>query len=157
MKEKKNQTGVTIVSLVITVIVLMIVAGIGVKVGTDQITKTKDNTVVSELSMVQHAILEQYTKYKTTKNANYLVGNMVSGEELNSITSTLGVTLVTVPSSYLEKERAYYKLDKASLLEIGIKNTDDEYVVNYISGEVMNITKKATSEGNALYVRAKSF
>ncbi len=157
MKEKKNQTGVTIVSLVITVIVLMIVAGIGVKVGTDQITKTKDNTVVSELSMVQHAILEQYTKYKTTKNANYLVGNMVSGEELNSITSTLGVTLVTVPSSYSEKERAYYKLDKASLLEIGIKNTDDEYVVNYISGEVMNITKKATSEGNALYVRAKSF
>ena len=135
----------------------MIVAGIGVKVGTDQITKTKDNTVVSELSMVQHAILEQYTKYKTTKNANYLVGNMVSGEELNSITSTLGVTLVTVPSSYSEKERAYYKLDKASLLEIGIKNTDDEYVVNYISGEVMNITKKATSEGNALYVRAKSF
>lgn len=157
MKEKKNQKGVTIVSLVITVIVLMIVAGIGVKVGTDQITKTKDNTVVSELSMVQHAILEQYTKYKTTKNANYLVGNMVSGEELNSITSTLGVTLVTVPSSYSEKERAYYKLDKASLLEIGIKNTDDEYVVNYISGEVMNITKKATSEGNALYVRAKSF
>lgn len=157
MIRKKNQTGVTIVSLVITVIVLMIVAGIGVKVGTDQITKTKDNTVVSELSMVQHAILEQYTKYKTTKNANYLVGNMVSGEELNSITSTLGVTLVTVPSSYLEKERAYYKLDKASLLEIGIKNTDDEYVVNYISGEVMNITKKATSEGNALYVRAKSF
>lgn len=157
MIRKKNQTGVTIVSLVITVIVLMIVAGIGVKVGTDQITKTKDNTVVSELSMVQHAILEQYTKYKTTKNANYLVGNMVSGEELNSITSTLGVTLVTVPSSYSEKERAYYKLDKASLLEIGIKNTDDEYVVNYISGEVMNITKKATSEGNALYVRAKSF
>ena len=157
MKEKKNQTGVTIVSLVITVIVLMIVAGIGVKVGTDQITKTKDNTVVSELSMVQHAILEQYTKYKTTKNANYLVGNMVSGEELNSITNTLGVTLVTIPSSYSEKERAYYKLDKASLLEIGIKNTDDEYVVNYISGEVMNITKKATSEGNALYVRAKSF
>lgn len=157
MIRKKNQKGVTIVSLVITVIVLMIVAGIGVKVGTDQITKTKDNTVVSELSMVQHAILEQYTKYKTTKNANYLVGNMVSREELNSITSTLGVTLVTVPSSYLEKERAYYKLDKASLLEIGIKNTDDEYVVNYISGEVMNITKKATSEGNALYVRAKSF
>ena len=157
MKEKKNQTGVTIVSLVITVIVLMIVAGIGVKVGTDQRPKTMDNTVVSELSMVQHAILEQYTKYKTTKNANYLVGNMVSGEELNSITSTLGVTLVTVPSSYSEKERAYYKLDKASLLEIGIKNTDDEYVVNYISGEVMNITKKATSEGNALYVRAKSF
>lgn len=157
MIRKKNQKGVTIVSLVITVIVLMIVAGIGVKVGTDQITKTKDNTVVSELSMVQHAILEQYTKYKTTKNANYLVGNMVSGEELNSITNTLGVTLVTIPSSYSEKERAYYKLDKASLLEIGIKNTDDEYVVNYISGEVMNITKKATSEGNALYVRAKSF
>lgn len=157
MIRKKNQRGVTIVSLVITVIVLLIIAGIGVKVGTDQITKTKDGTLVSELNMVQHAILEQYTKYKTTKNANYLVGNNVISEELNSITSTLGVTLVTIPSSYSEKERAYYKLDKASLLEIGIRNTDDEYVVNYISGEVMNITKKTTSEGNALYVRARSF
>ncbi len=45
----------------------MIVAGIGIKVGTDQITKTKDATLTSELTMVQHAILEQYTKYKTTK------------------------------------------------------------------------------------------
>ena len=69
----------------------------------------------------------------------------------------LGITLVTIPSGYSEKERAYYKLDKASLLEIGIKNTDDEYVVNYISGEVMNITAKETTEGKALYVRAKSF
>lgn len=157
MIRKKNQRGVTIVSLAVTIFVLMIVAGIGVKVGTDQITKTKDGTLTSELNMVQHAILEQYTKYKTTKNANYLVGNNVTPEELNSITSTLGVTLVTIPSSYSEKERAYYKLDKASLLEIGIRNTDDEYVVNYISGEVMNITKKTTSKGEALYVRARSF
>lgn len=157
MKSKKNQRGVTVVSLVITVIVLMIVAGIGIKVGTDQITKTKDATLTSELTMVQHAILEQYTKYKTTKNVNYLLGNAVSQEELSNITTMLGITLVTIPSGYSEKERAYYKLDKASLLEIGIKNTDDEYVVNYISGEVMNITAKETTEGKALYVRAKSF
>ena len=116
MKSKKNQRGVTVVSLVITVIVLMILAGIGIKVGTDQITKTKDATLTSELTMVQHAILEQYTKYKTTKNANYLLGNTVSQEELSNITTTLGITLVTIPSGYSEKERAYYKLDKASLL-----------------------------------------
>lgn len=157
MKNKQNQRGVTIVGLAITIFVLMIVTGIGVKVGTDQITKSKDGTLTSELSMVQHAILEQYTKYKTTKHANYLVGNKVNQEELKSITTTLGVTLVTVPPSYAEEEKAYYKLDKASLLEIGIKNTEDEYVVNYISGEVMNITKKTTSKGEALYVRARSF
>ncbi len=157
MVRKKNQSGVTIVSLAVTIFVLMIVAGIGIKVGTDQITKTKDGTLTSELSMVQHAILEQYTKYQTTKNTNYLVGNNVNIEELNTITSTLGITLVTIPSNYSERERTYYKLDKASLLEIGIKNTDDEYVVNYISGEVINITTKTTSGGNALYVRARSF
>ena len=48
-------------------------------------------------------------------------------------------------------------LDKASLLEIGIRDTDDEYIVNYVSGEVINITKKKTTKGNVLYIRANSF
>lgn len=69
--------------------------------------------------------------------------------------SSLGVTLVSIPDTYSNKD--YYKLDKASLLEIGITNTDDEFIVNYISGEVINITKMTTSENNALYVRANSF
>ena len=44
-----------------------------------------------------------------------------------------------------------------TLLEIGIKDSDDEYVINYISGEVINITQKLTSDGKALYITADNF
>ena len=51
----------------------------------------------------------------------------------------------------------YYKLDKTALEQIGIKDATDEYVVNYISGEVMNITVKKTTNNAPLYTKANSF
>lgn len=149
-----KQKGITIISLVITVIILVIISGIGITMGTNAIKSSKDNQLVSELSMVQHAVLEQYTKYQTTKDITYLVGNKVELEEMNQIAKNLNITLVNIPQKYTNKD--YYRLDKASLLQIGIENTDDEYIVNYISGEVINMTQKTTSN-TALYVRANSF
>lgn len=150
----KKQKGITIISLVITVIVLIIISGIGITMGIDSIKSSKDNKLTSELMMVQHAVLEQYTKYQTTKDITYLVGNKVELEEVNQIAQDYNITLVDIPQKYSNKD--YYRLDKASLLQIGIENTDDEYIVNYISGEVINITQKTTSN-TALYVRANSF
>ena len=149
-----KQKGITIISLVITVIILVIISGIGITMGTNAIKSSKDNQLASELSMVQHAVLEQYTKYQTTKDITYLVGNKVELEEMNQIAKNLNITLVNIPQKYTNKD--HYRLDKASLLQIGIENTDDEYIVNYISGEVINMTQKTTSN-TALYVRANSF
>lgn len=150
----KEQDGITIISLVITVVVLIILSGIGIKMGTDSIKSSKDNTLTAELLMVQHAVLEQYTKYQTTKDITYLVGNKVAKEEMTQIAKDLNITLANIPQNYSNKD--YYRLDKASLLEIGIENTDDEYIVNYISGEVINMTQK-TTDNTVLYVRANSF
>lgn len=149
-----KQKGITIISLVITVIILVIISGIGITMGTNAIKASKDNKLTSELLMVQHAVLEQYTKYQTTKDNTYLIGNKVELEQMNQIARDFNITLVNIPQNYSNKD--YYRLDKASLLEIGIENTDDEYIVNYISGEVINITQKTTSN-TALYVRANSF
>ncbi len=150
----ENQKGITVVSLLITVIVLIILSGIGIKIGTDSIKASRDGKLASELSMVQHAVLEQYTKYQTTKDITYLVGNKVKQEEMTQIAKNLNITLVNIPQKYTNKD--YYRLDKASLLQIGIENTDDEYIVNYVSGEVINMTQKTTNN-TALYVRANSF
>ncbi len=151
----KNQRGITIISLVITIIVLIIVSGIGITMGTEAITTSQDSKLTSELLMVQHAVLEQYTKYQTTKDIAYLVGNKMEKEEVQQVAENLGVTLVAIPQNYSHQD--YYRLDKASLRQIGIQDTDDEYIVNYISGEVINITKQTTSKKNALYVSANSF
>ena len=155
MDKLKTQKGITLVALAITVIVLLIVSLITVNFGINGISNIKDSRLEAELNMVQHAILEQYTKYKTTKNIAYLVGNKVSQEQLNEISNELGITLVNIPNTYSNKD--YYKLDKASLKEIGIQETNDEYIINYISGEVINITQKKLSDNTPLYTKANTF
>lgn len=155
MNVLKKQNGITMVALTTTVIVLLILSVITVNLGAIQIKKVNDSKLKAELEMVQHAILEQYTKYKTTKDSSYLVGNKITDDEAARLASDMGVTLVNIPSTYSNKD--YYMLDKASLTAIGIRDSVDEYIVNYVSGEVINITQKKLSNDNPLYTKANSF
>lgn len=155
MESLKTKKGISMVTLVVTVVVLVILAGVSLTMGTNAIKTSKDSKLTSELLMVQHAVLEQYTKYQTLRDISVLVGNKMELTDIQNIAKDLGITLVSIPDNYSNKD--YYRLDKASLLEIGIKDTDDEYIVNYVSGEVINITKKTTSDDNVLYVRGNSF
>lgn len=157
----KEEKGITLVTLVVTIIILLILSGVGTYVGVNNITETKDSKLSSELLMVQHAILEAYTKYITTnkvvKNEDALVGEKLTGSE-----------------SYIENfdGKYYFKYDGENKIqlkdtnlsnyylvstedefkELGISNTEECYVVNYLTGEVMNITKLKDSQGKALFV-----
>lgn len=155
MDNLKKAKGITMVSIVVAVVVLLIVTMVGVNFGIKGISSSKDAKLTAELQIVQHAILEQYSKYKSTKDKVYLVGNKITDEEANKIANEIGVVLVDIPNTYLNKD--YYKLDKASLTAIGIQDSSDEYIINYISGEVINSTKKKTSKNIPLYTKANSF
>lgn len=154
MNKLKNSKGITLSGLAITIIVLTILATVGTTVGITNVREAKDAKLDTELEMVQHAILEQYVKFETTKDVVYLVGNKLEKSEVDQIAQELDITLVEIPDAYENKD--YYKLDKASLKEIGIQNTDDEYIVNYISGEVINITSKK-NDNKPLYTKADNF
>ena len=147
----KNEKGITIISLVITVIILFIISGVVAFMGTTGVKEVKDSKLNTELQMVQHAILEQYAKYKTTRNDEDLIGEPVNKEEVTQIASELGIELVNI------SDTNYYKLNKEALKAIGIGKANDEYIVNYISGEVINITQKRLSNQNPLYIRGNSF
>lgn len=155
MRKINNKKGITMISLVITIVVLLILSGIGIGMGSSAIKTSQDSKLTSELMIVQHAVLEQYTKYKTTKDSSYLIGNKIEISKVQTIADEIGIELVNIPSSESNKE--YYQLDKAALLDMGIENSEDEYIINYISGEVINITKKETSNHQPLYVKANSF
>lgn len=155
MENLKKIQGVTLVALVITIIILLILSGIGIYMGINSVTQAKDSKIIAELNMVQHAILEQYTKYQTTKDLATLVGIKLDDTQVQEVVNRMGITLVSIPDAYQNKD--YYRLDKASLLALGITNSSDEYIVNYISGEVINITVEKTSKGKPLYTKANSF
>ena len=135
----KNK-GITLISLIVTIIILIIIAGISITINLNMIPSTKDSKYISELNMVQHAVFEQYTKYNLLKNDELLVGDKVDELQMSQIADELGITLVQIPQNYTTRD--YYRLDKATLLDLGISNTEDEYIVNYTTGEVINITRK---------------
>ena len=72
MKKLSIENGITLTALAISIIVIIILASVTAYTAKDEITESKDSKAKAELEMVQHAVLEQYTKYKTTKNADEL-------------------------------------------------------------------------------------
>ncbi|MFR8104649.1 MAG: hypothetical protein ACLU8F_06235 [Clostridia bacterium] len=148
IKEIKYTKGITMVALVITIIMLLILTSVTLYVGTDQIQKAEDNKLLTELGMVQHAVLEQYSKYTMTKVEADLVGTPVEASELTAISAELNITFVM--------RDGYYKVTPENAVNMGIKDAEDTYIVNYKTGEVLNLTKKKTKSGQVLYQKAIS-
>lgn len=152
MLQLKSTKGITLTLLAITVVVMTIIAGIIVYNGVSDIQQAKENKALSEIQMVQHAVFEAYTKYSKTKDVTFLAGEKAEESEVAELASTLGVTLVTIPENYDEITRGYYRLTPLNLEKIGIYGSEDIYIVNYLTGEVINETLQKTRNGKPLYV-----
>ena len=155
MSTYKNEKGITLVALAVTVLVMAIIAGIGVYEGTVGVETAKNSKLMSEVGMVQHAVMEQYTKYKTTKNEGYLIGTKIDKSDVTKIATQMGINLVNIPSNYIKAD--YYKLTTNDVAKLGFENVSDEFIVNYVSGEVINCTKMKDSKGNPVYVKGDTF
>lgn len=149
MKEGKDQKGITMVALIVTIILLLILASVTTYVGTGYAKSSKDTALQSELEIVKHAVMEQYTQYQVTQDKTVLVGTMVSRNTVSNIAQKIGVTLVTIPAD--RQNADFYRLSATDLEKIGIQKATDTYLVNYVTGEVINETKQKTSKGSPLY------
>ncbi len=160
MIDIKANKGITVSSLALTIIIMLILAGTTIYMTQNQSTEVKSSQKLTELQVVNHAVYERYAQYATLKDITLFVGTRLTSAQVSSIASSMGVTLVTIPNSYTEQEKAYYSLDKANLLELGIdvpKDVDpDNYIVNYITGEVLNATIKQTESGKVLYTYSRN-
>ncbi len=99
--------------------------------------------------MVQHALLERYTKSQLTKEE--LPGTNIEIEEVKKIIEEIN----NQTKSNIElkgKDTEYKELSKQDLENLGITNEKDTFIVNYKTGEVINKTKKMTKSNKALYV-----
>lgn len=154
MNLRKNK-GITMVALVITIIILLILAGISVTGVIRGIDETNESRAISQLEMVQHALLERKTKADITKEElEELPGTTVDPTELrNLITEIKNVTEIKI--ELRGNEGDYKELSTADLNELGIEKETDTFIVNYKTGEVINKTQKVTKAGRALYTYAK--
>ena len=140
---KKDEKGITLVAIVIMIVLLLIIAGItfsGISTNTEN---AASQVAESELKMVQNVVLQIKTESDLTRtNYSELPGNDISKEEVQNVAK--GVQLKG-------EEWEYKLLDKQALQEIGITNTEDTYIVNYNTGEVINKDKFSEFE-KPLYI-----
>ncbi|MBR2289143.1 MAG: hypothetical protein IJ867_00575 [Clostridia bacterium] len=162
-----NKNGITLVSLVITIVVLMIILGITLNYGLSEIHDVANKKTESELTIVQEAVMQRYALVKSkdqlgitaddsdTDKPEGFIGTRVLP---STIVSKMG-TGVSPMKSYttlagLYYEEYYYQLSEADLADLGIEKGDDskisddvsakdrEYIVNYLTGEVFDVANK---------------
>ena len=147
MNIRKNN-GITLVALVITIVLLLIIAGISITGTIRGEKQTKESVAVSELNMVQHAILERKTKAQLTKEE--LPGQSVTSTQIQQVIDEIEKKSGTTIS--LKGNTEDYKLLNAEALQdLGMENYKSEYIVNYSTGEVIDITIQVTEGGRVLY------
>lgn len=167
--ELKNKKGITLIALILTIIVLIIIAGIGIGESLNNdgsVERSQDAIAKGELAKIQQVVLENYIKYKQTNNVQYLRGEEMTYEEAQEVEEEFKSidqdnTEIKLRQYHYETnvdpEDYYYKINKENLMQMGLKKitNNDEYMVNYATGEVFNITQKKTVEGDVLYVYTK--
>ena len=159
-KVLKNEKGITLLALVITMIILMILVGITINIGKNGITESREDAMLSELGIVQNAILQRKTKADLT-------GENYPGETITEANINLEETIEEINNNRTSGEEAisrkdrddshYYFLstENGGLEALGITNSEDAYIVNYETGEVINYTTKLTGTGKPLYIYAR--
>lgn len=156
----KNNKGITLIALAVTIIVLIIIASVGTYSGIEALRDAKEEAQISELNMLKQPVVENYTKYLMTKNDMYIRGTKVNYSDVQTIISEINnnanETVSLKVNDYdisgsTDITEYYYRLSESDLKEMGVTQAQDSYIINYKTGEVINETLKTTRTGVPLY------
>lgn len=163
----KNNKGVTLAALILTVIVMIILTGVSITTGYDVVKDVRAGRILSNMDLIEGKMSVIYDDYKFYNDASYIEGQgpikinsstnkleeiTLSNEELTIIANKAGVSKTAVYSwNWYKWESAEFdaqNLDKA-MLEKGTV-----FFVNYENNEI--IYSKGTSYDNVLYYYSKT-
>ena len=155
-----SEKGITLLALVITIVVLIILASITVNIGKEGIKESKEDAMLSELAMVQNAILQRKTKADLTQEDYPGETIATAGINLEEVIEEINDNRASGEEEISKKDsdnNHYYFLstENGGLEALGITNSEDAYIVNYDTGEVINYTTKLTGTGKPLYIYAR--
>ena len=122
----KNEKGINIISLIVTIIVIIILSAIVINIGTQGLDSTDTAVIASEKKAIETAIVERFADYSFDKETFPLIGTEISSDDI--------VDFSEADASHLNYMR---KINASNMRSLGIKNaTGAEYIVDYYSGDV---------------------
>lgn len=117
----KKQKGITLISLVVTVIVLTILASIATFSGINVIKSSKLTAFTTELKIMQTRVNEIYEKREEGKTY---------GEEIAGDSKTRADIVFTANESGITDQQGYRYWSKATIKSLGIEGVEQAFFVN---------------------------
>ena len=117
----KNEKGVTMLVLVVTIVILLVLAAVSINFAIKDSDYAIEKKQLVEMEMVATAVHEQYIKYQKT-------GNGLVGTPDQQLTEDIEKDMNGKDVSTVNKE-GWYKLTKDDLKKIGINDSAYEYLV----------------------------
>lgn len=117
----KKQKGITLISLVITVIVLTILASIATFSGINVIKSSKLTAFTTELKIMQTRVNEIYEQRDESK---------IYGEELTGDSKARADIVFTTNESGITEQQGYRYWSKATIKSLGIEGVEQAFFVN---------------------------
>lgn len=130
---KTNQKGVTLITLVITIIIMFILAAVTIEVGTEDVDFSKRMSFLAYMQTIQTKVdmiaqNEDYLNYGEALSSN-------NKSKLQAILNSGNESFITkINSSYLR----YFDSNHISS-DLGVDNIDDEIVVDFNTREVISL------------------
>ena len=150
---KINSKGITLISLVITIAVLLILASIATYSGIDVIRQSKLNKFTAEMKVMQTQVNDLYQKY--TDGRSVTVGNNTyTGDDiLNKIGQDLpsnADSVFTSEKSGITEKEGYRYYNQDTIKGLNIDGVEGEFYVNVKNRSVIS-TEGLEYEGTTYY------
>ena len=157
----KNNKGVTLSALVITIIVILILSGITITTSNSLIKDTKAKNVLSNMYLVKGKLETIYEDYQFSDQESVLTsaGTNTPGiaTKVNNIStlSQYGVTSDGLGESDTT-DKYWYEWDGEAITALGfdenmLPNSSAKYIVNYVTGEIIYTPGIKNNSGEIIY------
>jgi len=121
---KKNNKGISIISLIITIIVIIILATIGIASFYTNTENANSAKILNEFTEVENAVGMRGKLHNMDLEVYKYIGTPLSDSEPRIVRNkSFG--------------NGYYYLEQDDLIDLGITGTTRNYIVNYPTGEVV--------------------
>ena len=144
-----ERKGITLISLVVTVAVLLILASIATYSGVEVIRNSKFDKFTTELKLMQTKVNELYDKYTSGEDTSVI--NL--GLDISQV-STQANKVFTSSASGITDKSGYRYFNKSTINSLGIEVVDGEFFVNIQNRSVISY-EGMKYEGKTFYTLAQ--
>ena len=130
----KKENGITLMSLVITIVILIILASIATYSGIEVIKSSKLTKFTTEMKIMQTQVNELYQKMQdgdtTIKELGKIISEIGNQTQVNNVFNAVGITT---------DEREQYKyFDKDTIKQLNIEGVAGTFLVNIEKRKVIS-------------------